>query len=166
MIFKKIISGFLPVGQRKRFVPFEVFLALQASPYVAERVFRLRWIIQKHKSLESLEYFNWIKINYSNSFQRKRFVQFELFVFHKENSFSVLCYRFSHICLQMSCFIYKFADAKFVHWHPWHMQSRLDGQSDYKNGLNRQARNRYTINPHATSFNGLARGTTYLRRKQ
>ena len=33
----------------------------------------------------------------------------------KENSFSVLCYRFSHICLQMSCFIYKFADAKIVH---------------------------------------------------
>jgi hypothetical protein len=33
----------------------------------------------------------------------------------KEKSFSVLCYRFSHKCLQMSCFIYKFADAKFVH---------------------------------------------------
>ena len=42
MIFKMIFSGFLPVGQRKRFLPFEVFLALQASPYVAERVFRLR----------------------------------------------------------------------------------------------------------------------------
>ena len=113
MIFKMIFSGFLPVGQRKRFLPFEVFLALQASPYVAERVFRLRWIIQKHKSLESLEYFNWIKINYSNSFQRKRFVQFELFVFHKEKSFSVLCYRFSCRCLQMSCFICNFAVANF-----------------------------------------------------
>ncbi len=33
----------------------------------------------------------------------------------KEKSFSVLCYRFSCICLQMSCFIYKFADAKIVH---------------------------------------------------
>jgi hypothetical protein len=33
----------------------------------------------------------------------------------KEKSFSVLCYIFSHICLQMSCFIYKFADAKIVH---------------------------------------------------
>ena len=71
MILKKIFNWFLPVRQRKRFVPFEVFLALQASPYVAERVFRLKWIIQKHKSLESLEYFKWIKINYSNLFQRK-----------------------------------------------------------------------------------------------
>ncbi len=30
------------------------------------------------------------------------------------------------------------------------MQSRLDRQSDYKNGLKRTARNRNTINPHAT----------------
>ena len=42
MIFKKIFKIFLPIGQRKRFLPFEVFLALQASPYVAERVLRLK----------------------------------------------------------------------------------------------------------------------------
>ena len=29
----------------------------------------------------------------------------------EEKSSSVLCHRFSHKCLQMSCFIYKFADA-------------------------------------------------------
>ena len=40
-----------------------------------------------------------------NSFQKET----------KEKSFSVLCYRFSYICLQISCFIYKFADAKIVH---------------------------------------------------
>ncbi len=31
----------------------------------------------------------------------------------KEESFSVLCYRFSYICLQMSCFICNFAIANF-----------------------------------------------------
>ena len=41
--FLKDFQGFLPVGQRKRveqFVQFELFLALQASPYVAERVLK------------------------------------------------------------------------------------------------------------------------------
>ena len=40
MIIKKIFSGFLPVGQRKRGVLLEKFLALQASLYVAEWVFK------------------------------------------------------------------------------------------------------------------------------